>query len=99
MTMPTPPPIFKKPDASVFSLLVKLSNKTITVDEISRAFIEDVVWDYQTNPDIRAIGSNLWEVVHKAMQNGVMTASEYIEITNKYEIAMYEKECALSTIS
>jgi hypothetical protein len=95
MTKLTPPPIFKKPDASVFSLLVKLSNKTITVDEISRAFIEDVVWDYQTNPNSRAIGSNLWEVVYKAMKNGIMTPAEYIQIANNYEQAIYQRELAL----
>lgn len=91
-------PTIKKPDTSVFSLLIKLSNKKITVDEISHAFIEDITWDYQTNPNSRAIGSNLWSVVYKAMQNGVMTAAEYIQIADDYEKAMNRKELDLSKV-
>lgn len=82
-------------DKYVPSLLQKFAEKQITVDELSKIFIEDIKWDYRTNPKSDHVGPNSWQAVYDAYLQGIMTAEEYLKIVVAFEEDLNNKEAAL----
>lgn len=76
--------------ASVPALMKEYAAGIINRDELSRAFIEDVEWDYRgiTGDEIK--GGNTWFTVYTSIGNG-FTGEDFMEVAQAYEDAQVAK--------
>lgn len=67
-------------------LLDQYRDKAISLQELSRAFNEDVDWDYEWDyPEGKTLKGNTWLRVHEALTDGILTGEAYLYVTQAYE--------------
>lgn len=67
-------------------LLDQYRDKSISLEELSRAFNEDVDWDYEWDyPEGKTLKGNTWLRVHDAFVNGILSREDYLYVAQAYE--------------
>jgi hypothetical protein len=76
---------------TVEGLLQEYFAGSITLDELSLAFINDVKWDYRGIDGDDITEGNIWLHVYNAVQQDKLKGEDYIKLANDYELAQEAK--------